>query len=140
MTIEEAIQAHLVAAVASKTALVFQGAREQGSAIPAVTWDWLPGGESLQDMSSGPLGVAMQTVQIDAIASTAKEAAAIRELIRLAFQNHSNANMGASGSPLSGGVKVWGCFFSGSSSGFEPETSNYVRSIDFEIHHKQALT
>jgi hypothetical protein len=133
MTIETAIQSKLVAAVASKTPRVYQGAREQGSALPAVSWDWIPGGESFQDMTAGSVGLAEGTVQFDAYAETTKEAAAIRELIRLAFQNHINAKMGGTS-----GVQVWACIFSGMSGGYEPETNVIVRSINFDIHYQQA--
>jgi hypothetical protein len=133
MTIETAIQTKLVAVVASKTPRVYQGAREQGSALPAVSWDWLPGGESFQDMTTGSVGLAEGTVQFDAYAETTKEASAIRELIRLAFQNHINAKMGGSS-----GVQVWGCLAGPKISGYEPETNIIVRSIQFEIHYAES--
>ena len=133
MTIEAAIQSKLATAVASKTTRVCQGAIEQGSALPAVTWDWLPGGGSEQGMDGAPLGLAAGVVQFDAIAATAAAAAEIRELIRLAFQRHVTGLMGGAS-----GVHVYGCLFQGSSGGYEPDTGAYVRSIDIEFQYQQA--
>lgn len=133
MNIEAAIQSKLATAVASKTTRIYQGAREEGSALPAVTWDWLPGGGSEQGLDGAPLGLAAGVIQFDAIAATAAAAAEIRELIRLAFQTHDGGLMGGAS-----GVRVYGCLFQGSSGGYEPDTGAYVRSIDIEFQYQQS--
>jgi len=135
VTIEAAIQSHLVNAVASKTSRVYQGERPQGSAIPAVSWDWIEGGESYQDMTAGSVGLAGISAQFNAFAATTAAAAEIRELIRLAFQNHINAKMGGVS-----GVQVWACLYEGISGGFEPDTNVIVRSVDFRILHGQPVS
>ena len=133
MSIEESVFNHLgdqAAIVALVSARIYQTERVQGSALPSIVFSEVGGGESEQDMSSGSVGLAVGLYQFDCYAATSKEAAAIRELVRLAFQNHINATMGS-------GVHVWMCDFSGQSGGFDPDTRDFVRSIDFEIHYKQ---
>jgi len=135
LTIEESIFNHLedqAAIVALVSTRIYQTEREQGSGLPAIVFDEVGGGESEQDMSAGSIGLAKGLYQFDCYATTTKEAAAIRELVRLAFQNHINAVMGGAG-----GVHVWMCDFSGQSGGFDPDTRDVVRSIDFEIQHQQ---
>ena len=136
MTIEESIHAHL-SAQAAITALVgtriYQGAREQGSALPAISFSEVDG-ESYQDMTAGSVGLARATYQFDCHAGTTKQAAALRELVRLAMQNHINSPLSASG------VQTWACLFTGTSGGYDPETGAIVRSVDFELLFAQPIS
>lgn len=143
MLIVEAIRAQL-ADTAGVIALagdrVYHGARPQNDAVPAVAFEELPGGESYQDMTAGSVGVAVMPIQVNCYAEDALDAHTLREACRLALQNWINADMGMTGSPLSGGVHVWCCIFTGMSGGYEPETNNYVRSIDFDVHYQQPVS
>lgn len=139
MTIEEAVNTHILTSAAIYALVgprVYQGEREQGSALPAISFS-IVAGESMESIDAGPEGLAFTTFQFNAYATTAKQAAAIRELLRLRFQTHRGAIMGGVG-----GVFVGGCLFSGLSEGFDPNDANrvYVRSIDFEIQHEQAVS
>ncbi len=135
MTIQEAIYNALTAdsdITALVGARIYQTEREQGDGLPAVVFDEIAGGESDQDMTAGSVGLARMLFQIDCYSETSKEAAQIREYVRLLFQNHINATMGGAG-----GIHVWACYFEGTSAGFEPGTRTFVRSIDFEFHYAQ---
>jgi hypothetical protein len=138
VTIFEAIKAHLDAQVGI-TALVstriYQGEREQSSALPAISFDEIPGGDSWQDLSDGSVGLAFGVFQFNCYSNTTKQAAQLRELVRLAFQNHSPGLMGGAS-----GVRVFGCIYSGNSGGFEPVTWKAVRSVDFEIQYTEATS
>ena len=138
MTIQEAIY-NALAADSDITELVstriYQTEREQGEGLPAVVFEDIAGGECLEDMTSGCIGLAKTLFQIDSYSETSKQAAQIREYVRLLFQNHRTAIMGGAG-----GVHVWACYFEGTSAGFEPGTRTFVRSIDFEFHYQQATS
>ncbi len=139
MTIEEALVAHAVADAAIAAVVgtrVYSGERDQGAGLPAVAINEVSG-ESYQDMTSGSVGLAVRTFQFDCYGATTKAAVELRELVRVRYQNHINALMGASGSPLSGGVQVWACIHAGEMGGYEFETDNVVRSVVFDVHYQQ---
>ena len=120
--------AAITAIVGSK---IHQVEREQGEEPPSIVFDEISG-ESDESISDGSVGLAITTFQFDCHASTVEAATSLRDLVRLAFQNHH----GLMGSGP--GVFVFGCQFSGLSSGFDPDTGTYVRSVDFDVHHEQA--
>ncbi len=138
MIIQEALRAALATnanILSHVSTRVYWGERPQNSGLPAITLMELGGGESYQDMTAGSVGLAVLPVQVDCLAATPSEALAIREHVRLILQNHINAVMGGVG-----GVQVWACIFSGKSQGYEPETGTYIASVDFDVHHEEALS
>ena len=138
MTIDEALYAHL-AADSSITAVVstriHNGAREQGGALPAISFSAISG-ESEQDITGAPVGLGGVTVQFDCYGATSKAASALRELVRLSFQGHT------AGSLMGGesGLRVFGCWVEGMSAGYDPDTDDEVRSIDFDIEFNEATS
>ena len=136
MTIDESISAHLLAD-ATITALVgariYNGPREQGGSLPAISFDEISG-ESEQEVTGDAVGLASSLYQFDCYAATTKAAAAVREVLRLSLQGHT------AGSAMGAGVRVYGCWVEGKSGGYDPDTGDKVRSIDFSIEFNETTS
>lgn len=136
MTIEQAIAAHLASdatIVSYVAARIYQDEREEGTALPAISFFEIPGGESLQSIDNASVGLAFKTFQINVYAAKPSTANTLRELVRLRFQNHSGIMGGAGGIPVS-------CLHSGESGGLDPNdvSRTIVRSVDFEFQYQQS--
>ncbi len=136
MTIDEVLYTHLstdssITDVVSTR--IHNGAREQGGALPAISFSEISG-ESEQDVTGASVGLGKTLFQIDCYAATSKAASALRELVRLSLQGH------AAGSLMAGGLYVYGCWVEGMSGGYDPDTGDEVRSIDFEIEFNEATS
>ena len=138
MTIDEALYAHLAAdsSIADVVGTrIHNGAREQGGSLPAISFSEISG-ESEQDVTGAPVGLGGVTVQFDCYAATSKAASALRELVRLSLQGHTAGSLMGGGS----GLRVFGCWVEGMSAGYDPDTGDEVRSIDFDIEFNEATS
>jgi hypothetical protein len=134
MTLEESIYAHL-AADSTITDIVgtriYQGARKQGDGLPALSFDE-HGMDSEQDITGSPIGLGSSFVEFLCYAETTKAAAALREAVRLSLQQHTGI--------MGGGVYVHGCLFENAAGGYDPDTDDVVRSVEFEIQFSQTTS
>jgi hypothetical protein len=134
MTLEESLYTHLAADTDITDIVdtrIYQGARKQGSSLPALSFEEV-GMESEQDITGSPIGLGSSYVEFFCYAETTKAAAALREAVRLSLQRHSGV--------MGGGVHVHGCLYESASSGYDPDTDDVVRSIEFNIQFSQTTS
>lgn len=101
---------------------VFTEVLPQAPTVPAVVFTEVAGDEDVA--LDGPTGVGSRRVQIDAWAKTRAEATALAVAVRTALAGHSGA---------AAGFEVHGVFLLTERWDFEPETSLYRTSQDYEV-------
>ena len=101
---------------------VFTEVLPQAPTVPAVVFAQVAGDEDVA--LDGPTGVGSRRVQIDAWAKSRAEATALALAVRAALAGHSGA---------AAGFEVHGVFLLTERWDFEPETSLYRTSQDYEV-------